>query len=160
MTTRYHLAQVNIGKILAPMDSPQMAGFKNNLDRINSLAEKSEGFVWRLKDDSNNATSIKVFDDDFIIINMSVWKNMESLYQYVYQSDHSNYLKRRKEWFEKMPEMYMALWYVPELHIPNSSEATERLFYLRKNGESPFAFGFKNKYTPEEAAEFLLAGSV
>jgi len=142
------------------MDSPQMAGFKNNLDRINSLAEKSEGFIWRLKDDSNNATSIKVFDDDFIIINMSVWKNMESLYRYVYQSDHTDYLKRRKEWFEKMPEMYMALWYVPELHIPDSSEAIERLFYLRKNGESPFAFGFKNKYTPEEAAVFLPVNSI
>ena len=142
------------------MDSPQMAGFKNNLDRINSLAEKSEGFIWRLKDDSNNATSIKAFDDDFIIINMSVWKNMESLYQYVYQSDHTDYLKRRKEWFEKMPEMHMALWYVPELHIPDSGEAIERLSYLRKNGESPFAFGFKNKYSPADAAAFLPANLI
>jgi Domain of unknown function (DUF3291) len=154
--TRYHLAQVNIGKIVAPMDSPQMSGFADNLDKINSLAEKSEGFIWRLKDESNNATSIKLFDDDFILINMSVWKNMESLYQYVYQSDHTDYLKRRKEWFVRMPEMYMALWYIPESHIPDSAEAVERLFYLRKNGESPFAFGFKNKYSPEEAAAFSL----
>jgi len=154
MNMQYHLAQVNIGKIIAPMDSPVMAGFADNLDRINSLAEKSDGFIWRLKDDSNNATSIKVFDDDFMLINMSVWKNIDSLYKYVYQSAHTDYLKRRKEWFEKMPEMYMALWYVPETHIPNCAEAIERLFYLRKNGDTAFAFGFKNKFSPEEAAAF------
>jgi hypothetical protein len=157
MNTKYHLAQVNIGKILAPMNSPQMASFADNLDKINSLAEKSDGFVWRLKDDSNNATSIKVFDDDFMLINMSVWKNIDSLYKYVYQSAHTDYLKRRKEWFEKMPVMYVAIWYVPEMHIPNCAEAIERLFYLRKNGDTPFAFSFKNKFTPEEAAAFSSA---
>lgn len=137
------------------MDSPLMAGFADNLDRINALAESSEGFIWRLKDEANNATSIKVFDDDFIIINMSVWSNMDTLYKYVYQSAHTDYLKRRREWFEKMPEMHMALWYVPENHIPDTAEAVDKLNYIRKNGETPFAFGFKKKYSPEEADSFL-----
>jgi hypothetical protein len=155
MSMRFHLAQVNIGKIVAPMNSPQMAGFADNLDKINALAENSKGFIWRLKDDTNNATSIKVFEDDFMLINMSVWENIDYLYRYVYQSAHVEYLKRRKEWFEKISEMHMALWYIPETHIPNSAEAIERLQYLRLNGDSPHAFGFKTRYSAEEAARFF-----
>ena len=151
---KYHLAQLNIGKILAPIDSPVMAEFVANLDPINSLAEKSPGFVWRLKDDSNNATSIKVYDDDFIIVNMSVWENADALSQFVYQSQHTEYVKRRKEWFVKMPEMYMALWYVPAGHAPTVQEAIDRLNYLRKHGETPYAFSFKKRFTVEEASGF------
>jgi hypothetical protein len=153
---KYHLAQLNIGKILGPIDGPVMAEFVANLDPINSLAEKSPGFVWRLKEDSNNATSIKVFDDDFIIVNMSVWENVDALFQFVYQSQHTEYVKRRKEWFEKMPEMYMALWYVPAGHAPTVQEAVERLNYLRKHGETPFAFSFKKRFTVEEAGGFMV----
>src|SRR5436190_10799386 len=109
----FYLAQVNIARMLAPIDSPVMEDFVANLDRINALAEASNGFVWRLKDDTNNATSIKIFDDDFLIVNMSVWENIDVLSQFVYQSDHVEIFKRRKEWFQKMPEMHMALWYVP-----------------------------------------------
>ena len=147
----YHLAQVNIAKMLAPVDSPVMADFVANLDRINALAENSSGFVWRLKDDSNNATSIKVYDDDFIIVNMSVWENTDALYQFVYQSQHTEIFKRRKEWFEKMPEMHMALWYVPAAHQPTVDEAVSRLNHLRKKGDTPFAFTFKKRFTIEEA---------
>jgi hypothetical protein len=150
----FHLAQVNIGKILAPIDSPVMAEFVANLDRINALAENSEGFVWRLKDDSNNATSIKVYNDDFIIVNMSIWKNTEALFQYVYQSAHVEIFKRRKEWFGKMHEMHMALWYVPAGHKPSVNEAVEKLNFLRKNGETPFAFTFKKRFTAQEAASY------
>src|SRR5687767_2821159 len=103
-----HLAQINIGKILGPIDSPVMAEFVANLDPINELAEKSEGFIWRLKDESNNATTIKVYDDDFIIVNMSVWRNIDSLFQFVYKSKHIDYFMRRSEWFERMPQMHMA----------------------------------------------------
>ena len=104
-----HLAQINIAKILAPLDHPIMADFVANLDPINALAEESEGFVWRLKEENNNATSIKVFDDDFLIVNMSVWRNADALYEYVYRSNHVEIFKRRKEWFEKMKDMHMAL---------------------------------------------------
>src|SRR5258705_11355411 len=110
---KFYLAQINIAKMLAPIDSPVMAEFVVNLDNINALAENSKGFNWRLKVDNNNATSIKIFDDDFLIVNMSVWKNTESLFQFVYQTNHVEIFKRRREWFEKMPEMHMALWYIP-----------------------------------------------
>jgi hypothetical protein len=147
----YQLAQLNIARMIAPVDSPVMADFVANLDRINALAENSEGFIWRLNEENNNATSIKIFNDDFLIVNMSVWQNTASLFQFVYQSGHVEVFKRRKEWFEKMPEMHMALWYVPALHFPTVAEATERLIYLRTNGETPYAFGFKNRFSIEEA---------
>jgi hypothetical protein len=150
----FHLAQINIGKMLAPIDSPVMAEFVANLDRINALAENSEGFVWRLKDDSNSATSIKVYNDDLIIVNMSVWEHLDYLFQYVYQSAHVEIFKRRKEWFEKMSEMHMVLWYVPAGHKPSVNEAVEKLNFLRKNGETPLAFTFKKRFTAEEAASY------
>jgi hypothetical protein len=150
----FHLAQINIGKMLAPIDSSVMADFVANLDRINALAENSEGFVWRLKDDSNNATTIKVYDDDLIIVNMSVWEHVDYLFQYVYQSAHVEIFKRRKEWFKRMSEMHMVLWYVPAGHKPSVYEAVEKLNFLRKNGETPLAFTFKKRFTAEEAASY------
>jgi Domain of unknown function (DUF3291) len=152
----FHLAQINIARMLAPMDNRVMAGFVSNLDKINALAEKSDGFVWRLKDDNNNATSIKIFEDDFLIVNMSVWENIETLFQFVYKSGHVEIFKRRKEWFEKMPEMYMALWYIKPGNLPTVAEATERLIYLRNNGETPFSFSFKKRFTMEEAGNVLM----
>ena len=144
-----------MAKMLAPLDSPVMADFVNILDYINGLAENAEGFVWRLKDESNNATSMKIFDSDSFIVNMSVWQSSEALFQFVYQSNHIDVFKGRKEWFEKMPEMHMALWYIPVGHLPTVEEATERLIYLRKNGETPFAYGFRKRFTVEEAREFM-----
>src|SRR5688572_10230314 len=143
----FHLAQLNIARMLAPIDSPVMADFVANLDPINRLAENSNGFVWRLKDETNNATSIRIFDDDFLIVNMSVWESVDALYQYVYQSDHVEVFKRRKEWFEKMPEMHMVLWYIPVGSIPSVADAEERLTYLRRHGETPYAFSFRKKFT-------------
>jgi hypothetical protein len=140
-----HLAQVNIARSLGPIDSPVMAEFVAALEPINTLAEKSEGFIWRLKDDTNNATSIKAYDDDLIIVNMSVWKNIDALFQFAYKSKHIDYFIRRSEWFEKMPQMHMALWHVPVGHEPTVAEAVERLDHLRKNGESDYAFTFKRR---------------
>jgi len=154
MNLPYHLAQVNIGRILAPMDSPVMADFAANLDRINALAEASNGFVWRLKDETNNATSVKFSDDQFIIVNLSVWKDIDSLFAYVYQSAHVEIFKRRKEWFEKMPEMHMALWYLPVNQVPTVTDSSVRLRHLQLYGETPFAFSFKKKFTPEEAQKY------
>lgn len=140
--------------MLAPLDSPVMADFVNNLNRINALAESSEGFIWRLKDDANNATSIKIYNDDFLIVNMSVWKDIDRLFRFAYQTQHLEIFKRRNEWFEKMKEMHMALWYVEENHKPTTIEAEERLDYLRANGDTPFAFTFKNRFSVEEALSF------
>jgi hypothetical protein len=152
---KLYLAQVNIAKMKAPIDSPVMAEFVANLDSINSLAETSEGFIWRLKDDSNNATSIKIYNDDFIIVNMSVWKNAESLSRYVYHSDHVEVFRRRKEWFQQMKEMHMALWYTREDIMPTSLDAVTRIDFLRLNGPTPFAFTFKKIFTTEQSVSFM-----
>jgi hypothetical protein len=142
----YNLAQVNIAKMLAPIDDPIMADFVNNLDRINSLADNFDGFVWRLKDAENNAMAIQAFEDDTLIINMSVWRDMDSLFQFTYKSDHVEIFKRRKEWFSKIKDMSMVFWYVPDGHIPSPQEARERLEYVNKHGITPYAFTFKDKF--------------
>jgi Domain of unknown function (DUF3291) len=80
----YQLAQVNIGRTVAPLDSPRLAGFVDRLDEVNAQADAAPGFVWRLKTEDNNATSIAVFDDPGLIINMSVWESVEALADYVF----------------------------------------------------------------------------
>lgn len=150
----YQLAQINIAKMLAPIDDLLMADFVANLDRIYELAYQWEGFIWIYKPEENNGLSLTIFDDEFLITNLSVWSNLETLYQYVYQSAHGEIFKRRKEWFAKMPEMYLALWYIPIGHKPTANEARERLLYLRENGETPYAFSFKKRFTQEEAHNF------
>ena len=144
----FELAQLNIGRIVAPLDDPQLKEFVDNLDPINALAEHSVGFVWRLKGTDNNATSIRAFDDDMIIVNMSVWRDLESLKHYVYQSDHTRFLRERKKWFSVMSEMYMALWWVPAGHQPSVQEAQARLMHLRQHGETPHAFSFRKTFLP------------
>jgi hypothetical protein len=150
----YHLAQINIAKMLAPLESPIMSDFVANLDPINQLAESSEGFLWRLKEECNNATSIKIYDDEFLLVNMSVWKDIDSLFQFAFKSHHVEIFKRRKEWFDKMNQMHMALWYVPEGRYPNVIEATKRLDHIRLHGETPHAFSFKKRFSIEESISY------
>ena len=150
MSNSLLLAQINIAKALAPMDSPVMADFFNNLEHINKIAENSLGFVWRLKDETNNATSIKIFDDEFIIVNMSVWRSIEDLSDFVYKSEHIDFFKRRQEWFHKMPEAHMTMWYIKADHMPSVEEGKERLLYLRRNGDTPHSFTYRKRYTPED----------
>lgn len=146
----YHIAQINIGRILGEMDSPVMAEFRDNLDRINALAEASPGFVWRLKGDNNNATDIHVYDDPFMIINMSVWDGIDALFAFVYRSDHTPYVSRRKEWFERLTIPMMALWWIPAGHAPTPHEAKAKLEYLEQHGATPHAFTFKQRFTVDE----------
>lgn len=141
----FHLAQVNIAKRLAPMNDPIMRDFVNNLDRINAIADDSEGFIWRLKDE-DKALGAQVFQDDSLLINMSVWKNLESLFTYTYNSGHIEVFKRKKEWFSKMKMMHMAFWYIPEGYEPTFQDAKDRLDYLNKHGDTPYAFSFKSKF--------------
>jgi hypothetical protein len=147
----YELAQLNIGTIKAPMDSPVMAGFASNLDRINALAEATPGFVWRLQTDEGDATSIRPFDNENMLVNMSVWRDLESLNQYVYNSAHVELMRRRREWFERMSEAFLVLWWVPSGHRPSVAEAISRLELLRTKGPTPEAFTFRNAFPPPEA---------
>ncbi len=146
----YHLAQVNIARMKAPLEDPIMADFVNNLDRINALAEGSPGFIWRLKGEEENATAIRVFEDDRLLINVSVWEDLESLISFTYRSPHVEIYKRRNEWFGKLEGTHMALWYIEKGHIPDPQEAKDMLFHIDNNGESPKAFTFKNRYSPKD----------
>jgi hypothetical protein len=143
----FQLAQLNIALPKAVMDSPVMADFVANLDRINAMAENSPGFVWRLKDESGNATALRPLGND-ILVNLTVWKDVESLREYVYKSEHTGFMRRRREWFEHMTEAYMVLWWIPQGHIPGVEEAAERLDVLRRNGPTATAFTFRQVYDP------------
>ena len=133
-TRHYHLAQVNIGRIVAPIDSPKMAGFVSQLQPINALADRSPGFVWRLQTEAGDATSILPYDDPRININMSVWESVEALKEFVYKSAHIGPLRDRLKWFEKPVEAYMAMWWIPAGHIPTVEEAKQRLQFRRTCG--------------------------
>lgn len=150
----FHLAQLNIGRLRAPLDSPTLADFVAALDPINALADGSPGFVWRLQDDSGNATHINPFDDDMIIVNMSVWESLDALRAFVYHSDHRNVLAQRRQFFERMAEAFLVLWWVPAGHLPDVEEAKQRLTLLRGNGPSPDAFTFRTAFpAPSPDAE-------
>ena len=149
----HHLAQLNIARLLAPLDDPKLADFVANLERVNVLADNTPGFVWRLVGDGADATSLRPFEED-VIVNMTVWENIESLYQYAYYSDHADIFRRRGEWFHKPVEAMVVLWWIPEGHIPTVAEAKERLLHLRAHGATPFAFTFKQQFTVEELLAF------
>ena len=144
--SNHHIAQVNIGRIKASLDDPLMAGFVARLDEINALADKSAGFVWRLQSAEGNATDLRPYDDDRILVNMSVWETIEQLQQYVYRTTHAELLRERQSWFEKFSGVYTALWWVPAGHLPDVEEAKLRLVHLETYGPTPFAFTFRNTF--------------
>jgi hypothetical protein len=148
----YELAQLNVGIIKGPMDSPVMAEFAANLARINAVAERSPGFVWRLQTEQGDATSIRPFEDENLLVNMSVWRDVESLSQYVYSSAHVDVMRRRREWFERMEKAYLVLWWVRAGHRPSIPEAIARLEVLRANGPTAAAFTFRTAFPPPDAA--------
>jgi hypothetical protein len=146
----YHLAQLNIGRIRAPLDSPQLSDFVEALEPINALADKSPGFVWRLQTEEGDATSIRAFDDDMLLVNMSVWQSLDALSAFVYQSDHRPVMLRRREWFERPADAFMVLWWVAADHTPTVDEAKQRLELLRAHGPGPEAFTFAKPFPAPE----------
>jgi hypothetical protein len=148
LMSEWHIAQLNVGRAVAPPGSPELADFMAALDRINALAESSPGFIWRLQSASGNATDILISDDPRSLLNMSVWSSVESLFGFVYRSGHIEVMKRRREWFEKPAEAYQVLWWVPAGHIPTIEEALERLAHLRREGPTARAFTFSQRHPP------------
>jgi hypothetical protein len=148
---KYHLAQYNIARLLAPLDSPQLADFMAALDPLNRLADESPGFVWRHQTDEGNSTAIRVRGDPMIIINFSVWEDADSLFEYAYHSDHVEIFRRRLDFFEPHELPYLVLWWVPAGHEPSVEEADDRLDYLREHGPTPHAFTFKKRFPAPEA---------
>jgi hypothetical protein len=147
----YELAQLNIGIIKGPMDSPVMAEFAANLERINALADRSPGFLWRLQTEAGDATAIRPFENENLLVNMSVWRDVESLNNYVYGSAHVEIMRRRRNWFERMPQAFLVLWWVPAGHRPSVAEATARLELLRSKGPTREAFTFGQAYPPPDS---------
>ena len=142
-----HLAQVNIGRIRAPLEDPLMDGFRTQLDVINALADRTPGFVWRLQTDAGNAMGFRPFpDDDRMAINMSVWESFAALQEFVYRSAHVGPLRDRKEWFEPLEGPILALWWIPAGHTPTIAEALDRLRELKARGPSPDAFTFRQPF--------------
>jgi hypothetical protein len=150
--SHYQLAQLNIAALKAPLDSPELKDFVDNLDRINALAEASNGFVWRLKDDGNDATSLRPFGDN-LIVNMSVWRDVATLKDFAYNSAHVEIMKRKREWFTRMGKAYLALWWVPTGHEPSVDEAVAKLTQLREHGPSTEVFTFGEAFSAPDAAQ-------
>ena len=146
----YHIAQVNIARMRGELNDPLMAGFVARLEEINGLADGSPGFVWRLQTPAGDATYLRPYEDDRILVNMSVWETVETLKNYVYRTAHAELLRQRKEWFQKFAGAYVALWWVPRGHIPGVDEAKKRLAYLEAHGPTQFAFTFKTAFAPDE----------
>ena len=161
----YVLAQVNIGRLLAPLDSPRLADFVANLDSVNAVADGAPGFVWRLQTEDGNATAIRVFEQDAegadggILVNMSVWESVEALAAYVYGQAHIAVLRRRREWFERMRDAFTALWWIPRGRIPTTQEAEDRIKHLRAHGPTPHAFTLREHFPPPDSDDIRLLHS-
>jgi hypothetical protein len=147
----FHLAQVNIALPLEPLDSQLLSEFVARLEPVNAVADSSPGFVWRLQTDDGDATGIRAFGDDRLIVNMSVWESLEALRAFVYSNrEHLEVLRRRREWFDRL-RMHLVLWWVPAGHMPGVAEAEERMALLDAFGPSPDAFTLREHYPPPEA---------
>ncbi|MCJ8170475.1 DUF3291 domain-containing protein [Atopomonas sediminilitoris] len=136
----YHLAQINIARAKAPLDSPVMHGFTSRLEAVNAIAEGSPGFIWRLQTEEGDATSLRVFADPQIIVNLSVWRDVEALKAFVFSGEHLQLLQNKKAWFDKLTTPSLALWWVPAGHQPSIEEAKQALHDLAEHGSSPRAF--------------------
>jgi heme-degrading monooxygenase HmoA len=152
----HHLAQINIGRLIAPLDDPRIADFIAQLDPINKLADSSPGFVWRLQSEQGNATDLAYNDDPFVIVNMSVWESLEALQAFVYKSRHIGVLRERGKWFEKMTLPHYCLWWVPAGHRPTIAEGRNRLEHYQKHGSTAESFWFSDWY-PVPSGELLPA---
>jgi hypothetical protein len=146
MTDGWHLAQINVGRLIALHDDAQVAGFFAELDRINALADSSPGFVWRLIGDSGNATEIRSTPDPQFIVNMSVWTDADMLFNYVYRTAHTGVMAQRRQWFDRSDAAHHALWWVPVGTEPSIEDGLARLWRLDRFGPTEQAFTFKARF--------------
>ncbi|MCY0946327.1 DUF3291 domain-containing protein [Streptomyces antarcticus] len=147
----YELAQVNISRLKYPLSSPELKDFVDGLEPVNAAADGADGFVWRLEGEEGDATDIVFFGDEWIIVNMSVWRDANALTAFMYQGQHRELMARRREWFEHVAEAMTALWWVPAGERPTVADAEKRLLHLREHGATPHAFTLRTSF-PERAA--------
>jgi hypothetical protein len=146
MSAGWHLAQVNIGRLVAPEGDPRVQPFFDALDRVNALAEASPGFVWRLTGEGNNATDLRPTPDPLLAVNMSVWTDADALFAFVYRSAHTPVMARRRDYFDRFDGAFQAMWWIPAGEIPTLSDAFSRLWMLDRYGPTPHAFTFKARF--------------
>ncbi|GAA1143668.1 heme-degrading monooxygenase HmoA [Kitasatospora gansuensis] len=145
MTAHHHLAQINIARLLFPIDGPELADFVAQLDPVNALAEQADGFVWRLVDSATEGT-VRIYEDDWLIVNMSVWRDPDALEAFTYSPEHIAVLRRRREWFARAREAMTALWWVPAGHRPTVEEAERKLTELRAKGPTAEVFTLRETF--------------
>jgi hypothetical protein len=154
----YHIAQFNLARARKPVSDPVMYGFTSQLRRINELADRSPGFVWRLQTKDGDATAICAYpDDESLLLTLSVWKKVEDLLEFSYRGEHAEIMRDRAQWFHHIEEAYIVLWWIPAGHLPSLDEAKERLAFLRQSGPTPRAFTFKIQFSAREAETFSAA---
>ena len=152
MSEAWHLAQINIGRLVAPQGDPRVQPFFDALDRVNALAEAAPGFVWRLQDDSGNALGFRFTPDPLMAVNMSVWRDADALFEFVYRSAHTPVMARRREYFAHYAGVYQALWWIGAGTIPTINDGLAKLWLIEQNGPCPQAFTFKTRFpAPDEA---------
>jgi hypothetical protein len=154
----YHIAQVNVARLRAPLDSEELADFVASLAPVNASADHASGFVWRLQTEDGNSTSIRAFEWDIaesagVIVNMSVWETIDQLSDWVYGTMHRSVLLQRRKWFERVAEATTALWWIPDGHQPTVAEAESRVLELRNLGPTQTAFTFRNTFVPPDRLE-------
>lgn len=144
-TDGYHLAELNIGRLLTPVDDPRVAEFMANLDRVNGLGKRMPGFVWMMEgsgEPGTGNTENSIGDDPQFVANLSLWETVEQLETFVWGTIHKQFYERRKEWFEVLGEMHFVMWWVPVGHEPTLEEGLARLEHLKTHGDSDEAFGW------------------
>ena len=152
--TGWRVAQVNVAKLIAPLDHPRIDDFRLALDHINQLGEAQPGFVWRAKGSGFDATDCRVFDDPDVLINATVWETIEQLAAFAYRTEHRDFVRRRLEWFEQPTEAFQAIWWVRDGEIPTLDDCVERLLHIRRHGPTPFAFDFRTRFpAPSETSD-------
>jgi hypothetical protein len=160
----FELAQVNVARLLAPIDDPQLREFVGALDEVNAAADSALGFCWRLQTEDGNATAVRAFEWDVddaagLIVNLSVWESVEALAEYVYSGLHVAVMRRRREWFTPMRDAYTALWWVPAGYRPSTDEAEDRVRHLRRHGPTPYAFTFQRRWrAPDSGVDTVVEG--
>ncbi|MCH0538209.1 DUF3291 domain-containing protein [Streptomyces sp. MUM 203J] len=156
--TPFQLAQVNLARLRHSLESPELKPFVDGLDPVNAVADTADGFVWRLQTEGGDATALRVFGDPSMLINMSVWRDAESLKAFMYQGRHRELLARRHEFFERVREPMAALWWVPSGHRPTPAEAESRVLHLRAHGPTPYAFTLRDRFPPGPAEPVASTG--
>jgi hypothetical protein len=141
----HHLAQLNVARAVAPLDGPELAEFTAALEPVNAIADAAPGFVWRLEDetDAPGATAIRPYADPWMLVNLSVWTSIDALWDFVYAGGHLEVMRRRREWFTRLTDPHLVLWWIPAGSLPTLDEAIARLEHLREHGPTPNAFTFK-----------------